>query len=118
MAAPTNFILPTATGDARLPTGNITGTEGTWSDGSSSETRWIAYDNKQALNPVTKATNQASYAIQAADEGKYFRFAVDRTNVDGTTTVYSDYLGPILSPSTVPPALRGYQACVGLYFGM
>lgn len=97
MAAPVNLILPSASGDTYLPEGTITGTEGTWDSGSTTQTRWIVYDNKLGANPETIETDSATHAIQADEVGKYYRFAVDRTNGEGTTTAYSDYLGPVTS---------------------
>ncbi len=96
---PYNTVLPAITGTLS-GTNTQTTTNGTWA-GDATITfarQWqraaVADSNDPGWTNIASATN-LTYALQAADSGKYIRCRVTATNSVGSTIAFSNIRGPV-----------------------
>ena len=111
-AAPVNTVAPAITG---TPTQNLTLSEsasGTWSNGVISITRqWYSNASNSTVggSPITGETG-TSYLQGSAVVGKYIYEQVTATNDGGSTTAFSNVIGPVAAAAGLAtPTLTNFS---------
>ena len=107
---PVNTQPPAVTGSA-LRGAALIADQGAWGgQGNTYIQQWeSSRDNGATWSAIKNATG-ATYVLATGDEGAQLRVQVTATNPDGTLTVASSGVGPVLSSppvNTVAPALSG-----------
>ena len=92
---PEPIVSPTFSGS--LVVGQtLTGSGGTWSDGTFNARKWQSADDGSGTNTADiGGATAADFTITESELNKYVRYAVQYSNGIGTTWAYSSWMGAI-----------------------
>lgn len=109
--APSNSVIPTVSGTARVAL-TLSTTTGTWSSYPSTATTFTYQWERcfVSCSPIPSATS-STYVLVAADAGATVRVGVTANSIGGTNLAYSAQTGVVALPpaplNTVAPAISG-----------
>ena len=92
---PEPIVSPTFSGS--LVVGQtLTGSGGTWSDGTFNARKWQSADDGSGTGAADiSGETSSTYAIGFTEASKYIRYGVQYSNSVGTTWAYSAWSGPV-----------------------
>ena len=109
-AAPSNTLLPTITGEARVGT-SLTVNTGSWSSTQVTfNIQWFSCSTTLSTSCVAQSgRTTGSYLIAASDLSKYIRASVTALDATGGSTVFTPLVGPVVQPpqASASPVITG-----------